>query len=238
MGVVTTPPDSRLQSGSRMALQPPPLGNITEEEEEEELVEEEEEEEVDRDELIQSCRVSMLVDIVCMPRTPPCPHSIPACHPCLLVCLSSSPVQEALLRQKKLRSENLQLQHKIAEYLSRRKVRKSVGQQWERGSSGREAAVGEGQQWQQWERGSSGSSGRGRGAAVGEGQQWERGSSGRGAAVAAVGEGQQWERGSSGRGAAVAAVGEGQQWQQWERGSSGRVWGEGCGQCALLTHYR
>ena len=165
MGVVTTPPDSRLQSGSRMALQPPPLGNITEEEEEEELMEEEEEEEVDRDELIQSCRVSMLVDIVCMPRTPPCPHSIPACHPCLLVCLSSSPVQEALLRQKKLRSENLQLQHKIAEYLSRRKVRKSVGQQWERGSSGSS----------------------GRGAAVGEGQQWERGSSGRGAAVGECG---------------------------------------------------
>ena len=88
MGVVTTPPDSRLQSGSRMALQPPPLGNITEEEEEEELVEEEEEEEVDRDELIQSCRVSMLVDIVCMPRT------LPALIPYLLVipaCLSARP---------------------------------------------------------------------------------------------------------------------------------------------------
>lgn len=125
---MTTPPDSRLQSGSRMALQPPPLGNITEEEEEEELVEEEEEE-VDRNGLIQSCRVSMLVSIICVPHILPCPRSIPVCRPCLLVCLPSSPVQEALLRQKKLRSENLQLQHKIAEYLSRRKVRESVRQQ-------------------------------------------------------------------------------------------------------------
>ena len=81
VGVVATPPDSRLQSGSRMALQPPPLGNITEEEEEEELLEEEEEE-VDRDELIKSCKVSVIMGVVYHT----CLSSLLACLPVLRPC--------------------------------------------------------------------------------------------------------------------------------------------------------
>ena len=59
-----TTPDSRLHSGSRMGLQPPPLGDIAEVEGEE-VVEEEAEEE-DREKLILSCKVSSLPGNIAM----------------------------------------------------------------------------------------------------------------------------------------------------------------------------
>ena len=86
--------ESHMVSVSRTQLE-----NIAEEEAEEE---EEEEEEVDRDELLTNCGVSPST----LHQSKPLPFSL----------------QEALRRQERLRHENAQLQHKIADYLSHKKV--------------------------------------------------------------------------------------------------------------------
>ena len=120
----TSLPDGRLASVSRMAIQSTVLENITEEvevEEEGEEEEEEEEEEIDRDELIQSCKVSILY--WSSPHVAMSGGSRP--HVCVSMLVMSPlplPPQEAVLVQSRLRSENAQLQHKIAEYLSHKKV--------------------------------------------------------------------------------------------------------------------